>query len=142
MRGGQVYAEDSFFTLSMASRVGLVCLSSAMAIATFWLARIAFRLVDGVPPVKRLLARLGISTGLFWAFVWLSPQVYYLYYQAIFVGLPWQFVVGYPPGLGALIDLLAFAAGETLSDHSKGALGWGLAIHAAAGMLPVRATAK
>ena len=137
-----MYAEDSFFTLSVAGRVGLVCLSSAMAIAMFWFARIAFRFVDGVPQVKRLLARLGISTGLFWAFVWLSPQIYYLYYQAIFDGLPWQFVIGYPPGLGALVDLLAFAAAQTLSDHSKGALGWGLAIHAAAGLLPVRAAAE
>ena len=134
-----MYAEDSFFTLSLAGRVGLVALSTGLAAALFALARLSFRLVDGVPPVKRLLARFGISTGLFWAFVWLSPQVYYLYYQVIFDGLPWQIVIHNPPSLGTLIDLLAFIADKALSDHAKGVLGWCLGLYA---LLGARATAR
>lgn len=133
-----MYAEDSFFTLSLAGRVGLVALSMALAAVLFALAHLSFRFFDGVPPVKRLLARLGVATGLFWAFVWLSPQVYYLYYQAIFDGLPWQIVVGPPPGLGHVVGLLAFAEADTLSDHSKGVLGWALFGYAIALMLRPR----
>lgn len=133
-----MYSGDSFFTLSMAGRVGLVCLSAVLVVAIFALARFAFRYVEGVPPVKRLLARIGIAAGLFWAFVWLSPQVYYLYYQAILGGLPWQVVIGPPPALGTIVEQLGFAASDTLSDHSKGVLGWGLLAYAVLGLATKR----
>ena len=137
-----MYAEDSFFTLSMAGRIGLVFLSTALTAAVFLLTGLALRYARRLPAIKRVLAGVGVVTGLFWVFVWLSPQVYYLYYQVIFDGLPWQIVVGKPPGLGGLIDLLTFTAGETLSDHSKGVLGWVLALYAAARVLPIGRAVK
>ena len=133
-----MYAEDSFFTLTMAGRIGLMFLSTALTAAVFLVARVTLRRARGLPAIKRLLAGFGIATGLFWVFVWLSPQIYYLYYQMIFDGLPWQIVVGPPPGLGHLVGLLAFAETDTLSDHSKGVLGWALFGYAIAVMLRPR----
>ncbi|WGH77409.1 hypothetical protein [Jannaschia ovalis] len=71
-------------------------------------------------------ARLWAALGAFWAFVWLSPQVYYLFYIAHFDGLPWQVVTGPPPAPGRLLRLLAFAQEASLSRHGQGVLGWSL----------------
>ncbi len=117
--GGAMYEGDSFFTLGPAGRAGLLAVSAALAAATLLALR---RLGRGRRPAARALWALG----LFWGFVWLSPQVYYLYYQAIIPGLPWQAVIRAPPGPRAIGELLVFAARPTLSDHGKGALGWAL----------------
>ena len=114
-----IYEGDSFFTLGPLRRAGLLAVSAALAAATLLAAR---RVGRGRAPGWRALWALG----LFWVFVWLSPQVYYLYYQAVIPGLPWQVVLRRPPGPLALLDLLAFRARGTLSDHGKGALGWAL----------------
>lgn len=106
------YAGDSFFTLTMGERAGLVVLS-----LTLW---------SGVVMLGRWLRGPIWAVVLFWGFVWLSPQVYYLYYQAIFDGLPWQIVVKAPPGPLDLLRLLAFRAADNLSAHGQGLLGWSL----------------
>ncbi len=67
-----------------------------------------------------------------WAFVWLSPQVYDLYYQAIFEGLPWQTVVQNPPEFHVIFSHISFSGPASLSGHAKGALGWLLILYAAA----------
>ena len=64
--------------------------------------------------------------AVFWVFLWLSPQVYYLFYQIIFDGLPWQTIVGGPPNPAVLIDIYLFSGPATLAGHAKGVLGWTL----------------
>ncbi|MEO1249264.1 MAG: hypothetical protein AAFW76_05430 [Pseudomonadota bacterium] len=86
-----MYEGDSFFTLSMGGRVGLLLISFALAAAILAL---AWRLTHERP----LPWRLAIAAVLFYLSVWLSPQIYYLYYLLIFDGLPWQIVVKRPPG--------------------------------------------
>jgi hypothetical protein len=114
-----LYAEDSFFTLGSGGRIGLVALSVLLAAGAIWLVWWAS---DGLKRVWRVLIGLAV----FWAFVWLSPQVYYLYYIAIFDGLPWQNVVKTPPGPGDIARILSFTDRANLSAHGQGVLGWAL----------------
>lgn len=122
-----MYAEDSFFTLGMGGQLGLLFLSGTLA--AFCIACV--RLLRRRKAVIRLLA----AFLLFWGFVWLSPQVYYLYYLTIFDDLPWQIVVGAPPGPMFIGRLLVFADRANLSFHGQGVLGWCLILCA---LLPGR----
>lgn len=106
------YGEDSFFTLSVGERFGLVLLSLAI-----WAALLS---------VVWRWGGLVLAVGLFWAFVWLSPQVYYVYYLAIFDRLPLQAVVGWPPGPTNLIRLMTFSDRATLSHYGQDGVGWSL----------------
>ena len=121
-----MYAEDSFHSLSLAGRIGLVALSLGLAgllVFASW----------------RLAPRLGPAAGvafaalLFFLFVWLSPQVYYFYYMTLFDGLPWQAVIKAPPSPVKLLKLLAFQEEATLSAHGKGLLAWCMLLTAAFG---------
>ena len=107
---------DSFFLLSAAGRVGLAGLSALLAVAA-GAAVLAFK-----TPVGRIASGLLV----FWLFLWLTPQVYYLYYQIILDDLPWQIILGPPPSPDALLDQLLFRGPATLSNHAKGVLGWAL----------------
>lgn len=119
VRVGELYAQDSLFTLGWPARIGLILLSVTLTLAVL---RAAWALAGIVPfffPVPI------ITVGLFWLFVWLSPQVYYLYYQMIFDGLPWQIVIKWPPpGLQDLGALAGFSGPRTLSAHGQGVLIW------------------
>lgn len=104
------YTGDSFFTLTMGERVGLILVTLLLSAAML--------------AVGRWLRGVIWAVALIWAFIWLSPQAYYLYYQWIFEGLPWQIVVKTPPSPLDLLRFLTFQAGDTLSAHGQGLLGW------------------
>ncbi|MEP1207011.1 MAG: hypothetical protein ABJM29_10115 [Rhizobiaceae bacterium] len=112
-----MYAEDSFFTLTMTGRLGLVALSALLGGLTLAL---FLRLSRG----QYLVWRLSLALVLFFAFVWLSPQIYYAYYQLLIGDLPWQIVIGSPPTASDLFKQLSFQERHNLSYHSRGALGW------------------
>jgi hypothetical protein len=111
-----MYRDDSFFTLGLVEIAGLLVVSVLLVLGVLALAR---RLCRG-----RLGRRLVAAAGLFWVFLWLSPQVYYAYYQLIFDGLPVQIVIGWPPGAETVLRRLAFAGPATLAAHGQGVLGW------------------
>ena len=111
-----MYAGDSFFILSGLGQVGLAGLSALLAVAAG-----ACVLV-----FKSFGLRITAALTVFWVFLWLSPQIYYLYYQIILDDLPWQIIVGLPPSPDALLDRFLFRGPATLSNHAKGVLGWGL----------------
>ncbi|MGF1475944.1 MAG: hypothetical protein ACFB6S_10325 [Geminicoccaceae bacterium] len=119
-----MYAQDSFHTLTLTGQIGLSVLSSVLAAATLALAWYAMKR-------RRLPLRLAIALGVFFSFVWLSPQIYYTYYLTLFEGLPWQNVIKTPPGPLHLFYLLTFQERPTLSAHSKAILGWLLFLQAA-----------
>ena len=108
-----MYESDSFFTLTGSGQVGLACLSLVLAVGmlalTLWLARGR--------------ARIMSAFGLFFLFVWLSPQVYYVYYRMIIDGLPQQWVIG-APRWGEAFGYLTFTGPGSLSAHGQGLLGW------------------
>ena len=112
-----MYADDSFFTLSYAGQVGLVVLSLVLSVAMVGVIYLATRKLPR-------LAAAGVAVLGFWAFDWLSPQVYYIYYMTQFDGLPLQTVIRYPPSPQSVIRLATFHDEATLSAHGRGLLAW------------------
>lgn len=128
-----MYDGDSFFSLTMAARFGLVLLSfglAAMTAAAF--IKITCRMAW---PVRLLLASVFL-----WVFVWLSPQIFYLYYMALFDNLPLHNVVQSPPRPSQIMHLLSFTGKSVLSHHATGLLGWGLIVLAVLGDRAVPST--
>jgi hypothetical protein len=116
-----MYRDDSFFSLGLVEAALLLAVSGLMVWGLLLLAR-------------RLCVRGGLGRrllwagGLFWLFLWLSPQVYYLFYQLIFAGLPVQIVITWPPGAETVLRRLTFTGPATLSAHGQGLLGWALLV--------------
>ncbi len=112
-----MYEGDSFLTLSFLGQVGLVLLS---VVLTVCVVMAVLRVGRG----RTRAVRVWIAFMAFWAFLWLSPQIYYLYYITLFDGLPWQSVIKSPPSLTDMFKLLTFTDAPNLSNHGKGLLGW------------------
>jgi hypothetical protein len=128
-----MYDGDSFFSLTMAARFGLVLLSFGLAALT---AAAFIEITCHMAwPVRLLLAPVFL-----WVFVWLSPQVFYLYYMALFDHLPLHNVVQSPPRPSQIMHLLSFAGKATLPQHATGLLGWGLTVLAVLGERAVLST--
>ena len=121
-----MYDSDSFFDLTLVGRIGLLLLSSGMALGLIAIVWRGFR----SPP---LWLRIVGAFALLWLFVWLSPQVYYRYYRFLIPDLPLQWVLKTPPSPVDIARLLIFQGREPLSDHGKALLGWALA---AAALIP------
>jgi len=115
------YAQDSFFTLGLGGRAGLLALSAVLMILS---ALLVWRLVSGLGRVWRVCVALGV----FWAFLWLSPQIYYAYYWLIFEDLPVQLVLGAPPGPAEVLRLVSFTDRVSLAHHSQGVFAWLLVV--------------
>lgn len=116
-----MYNQDTFFHLSMSGRIGLVLLSimiGGMLIALHWWLTRQLRI-----RFKILLALVFI-----WAFIWISPQIYYFYYIQIIDNLPLQNVIQFPPSIIELFQTLTFTGQSNLSNHSKGILFWAMVI--------------
>ncbi|MEM9433355.1 MAG: hypothetical protein AAGA12_05485 [Pseudomonadota bacterium] len=114
-----MYQGDSFFTLSVAEQAGLLVISGVLFVVC----------ATAIWHLARLLPRrwaIVLAALLFYAFVWLSPQIYYAYYRLIFDGLPAQWVVGRAPVPLEPVKVLFFSSAQNLSFHSQGILGWSL----------------
>jgi hypothetical protein len=117
-----MYDGDSFFTLSAIGQIGLAILSLSLCGGAVW----------GMTRLRMHWALRVLAAVLsFWAFVWLAPQIYYLYYLTIIDGLPLQWVIQHIPSPHHLLNLLIFHANDTLSAHSQGLLGWAMIAAAA-----------
>ena len=108
-----MYADDSLFTLRLVEAAGLLVVTALLVLGLLALAR---RLRRG-----GLARQVVAAAGLFWVFLWLSPQVYYAYYQLIFDGLPVQIVIGWPPGAETVVRRLMFARPATLAARCASA---------------------
>ena len=107
-------------------RAGLLILSAILAVATLYAARRAHGAVDGRQLQGRLIRHLFIAAGVFWLFVWLTPQIYYLFYMACLPGLPAQMVIGWPPWPAEPARLLWLDFTADLPPIAQGLLGWTL----------------
>lgn len=117
-----MYDGDSFFTLSAFGQFGLAVLSIALSVVAIWLmTRLTLHWA-----LRVIAAGFG-----FWLFVWLTPQIYYLYYLAIIDGLPVQWIIQRAPSPFSILDLLIFRGDNSLSAHSQGLLGWAMIAAAA-----------
>lgn len=118
-----MFEQDSFFTLSGVGQLGLALLSCVFFLILLALNRKLARR-------RPLAVRIAVAALVFWAFVWLSPQVYYTYYLMIFDGLPVQVVIHQPPRLRTLAEILTFTHSHSLSSLGQTLLGWVLLISA------------
>lgn len=116
-----MYNQDSFFDLSAWGQVGLAALSLTLFVAVV---AASWRLLHR----RGLMLRVVGALGLFWLFVWLSPQVYYMYYRMIIPDLPLQWVIWPPHGAAKPAQMLMFSYRDTLSAHGQGILGWGVIV--------------
>ena len=119
-----MYSEDSLFTLSLPGQIGLIALSVTLAAGLVY----ALRRSTAQQPLP---VRIAIALMVFWGFVWLSPQIYYIYYRLIIDGLPAQWVIGRPPEMSRIAQILLFFEAPTLAAHSQALLGWTMMIAAA-----------
>lgn len=112
-----MYEADTFFNLSILGRIGL----GALSITLFAITVAAFYFV-----AKRmsLVSRIVTALVFLWAFIWLSPQIYYLYYILLFDGLPLQNVIHPPPSAQEILTIMTFTSDAWLSAHAKALLGW------------------
>lgn len=111
--------DDTFFQLSTAGQIGTAAISAVLAALMLWL---CWRIVRK----QRLALRLILALGLIVLFEWLSPQIYYLWYMAVFDGLPLNWVAGYWPHPVSAAKVLTLQAGDSLSAHSRALLGWAM----------------
>lgn len=114
-----MYEADTFFNLSILGRIGL----GALSITLFALTVAAFYFV-----AKRmsLASRIVTAMVFLWAFIWLSPQIYYLYYLLLFDGLELQNVIHRPPSAHEIWTIMTFSDKAWLSSHAKALLGWAM----------------
>ena len=133
-----MYDRDTFFQLSLPGQVGLALLSLGLAFIFIWMAHPAYKTILPFSTSIGMALRFVIALFLFWLFLWLSPQVYYLYYQTIIENLPWQNVISYPPSVRELGQVLFLQNTHSLSDHSKAILGWALILNAIINTLRIR----
>lgn len=112
-----MYSNDTFFHLTLLGQIGLALLSLGLACATLWcFLKISSRF--------GLFVKVLLAFVFLWLFVWLSPQVYYLYYLQLFDGLPMQIVIHAPPTPVEILRTITFTTNANLSAHSKGILFW------------------
>lgn len=112
-----MYENDSFLTLSVAERIGLVCVTLLLSAALIWLFWVAIKRVN-------IWIRPLLGLVFLYLFIWLSPQIYYLYYLVIFDFLDLKNVIHPPFNPLTLFNLLTFTESGKLADHGKGVLGW------------------
>lgn len=116
-----MYENDSFLTLSIAERIGLLCVTLVLSVVLIWLFWLTIKRLNIW--LRPLLALLFL-----YVFIWLSPQIYYLYYLVIFDFLDFKNVIHPPFNPLTLLKLLTFTESGKLADHGKGVLGWILII--------------
>ncbi|MEM9276967.1 MAG: hypothetical protein AAGA76_00170 [Pseudomonadota bacterium] len=116
-----MYNQDSFFDLSQWGQVGLVCISTTLFIVMLFAAR-------SLLAKRAVWIKIPAALFLLWLFVWLSPQVYYMYYRMIFPDLPLQWVIWPPESPVVALQYLFFQGPHNLSAHSQGLLGWSLIV--------------
>ena len=112
-----MYENDSFLTLSIIERIGLLCVTFVLSVALIWLFWLTI-------PRLNIWLRQFLALVFLYVFIWLSPQVYYLYYLVIFDFLDFKNVIHHPFNPLTLLNLLTFTESEKLANHGKGVLGW------------------
>lgn len=125
-----MYRDDSFFDLSVWGQVGLAAISAVLfliAVAVAW----------AILRKRHIVVRFSGAVVLFWMFVWLSPQVYYIYYRMIIPDLPLQWVIWPPPAGLRAVEILLFQYQANLSAHGQALLGWSMIIAAVIGNAPL-----
>ena len=118
------YPGDSFHTLNLPAKIGLVALTSLILLLSFhatlaksirlagsrtWLARVVVASID------------MIGTAAAFVLLWgLSPQLYYEYYKQVIPDLPAQLVVSDPFPVMAVLEKATLPSSGSMADHLTG----------------------
>ena len=123
---GNAPENDSFFTLTLFGRAGLVLLSAVFLVSLFWLLAAKTRWLRKLWPEPGMLFAVDIALGwlIYLAAHHLSPQLYYSYYLILFDGLPAQWVINTQIDLEALRNLVIPGTKDRLSDFLATAGFW------------------
>lgn len=116
-----MYQQDSFFDLTPWGQVGLAGLSLVLFALSVIVTHLLLR---RLPALGRVLGALV----LFHIFVWVSPQIYYMYYRMVIPDLPLQWVIWSVPDATKALKMLVFQWRDNLSAHGQGILGWAMLI--------------
>jgi len=111
------YGNDTFFHLSAWGGAGLIVLSAMLAagVVAFYF-RVHTKLKTG--------GKITLAFVLTYLFVWLSPQIYYLYFATMTHDLPLQSIIGLPPSPTDIVWLVLFRQEPTLANHAQALLFW------------------
>lgn len=122
------YPTDSFWTLGVGGRLGVIALSAVGISATFlclaWKTSLILRFRRG--PTATAWALIDIAIGLFiFAVVFsVSPQAFYSFYRLIIPGLPQQWVIDGLLDQDRLKMIAIVTSGGSLADHLAGVALW------------------
>lgn len=120
---GNASENDSFFTLDLAGRAGLVLLSAFFLAFLFWLLAVKSRGLHKCFPWRAGAGRYALIAGdilLGWLIYLvahhLSPQLYYSYYLTLFDGLQAQWVIDAEIDWEILKNVVLPGSKDRLSD--------------------------
>lgn len=119
-RRSSVFEGDTYFVLVHGGEAALAALSGFLVFLAVAAVRLARR------HVELRAAASGVGFFLWWLFVWLTPQAYYLLYMALVDGLGFALIIGWPPWPARLFELLTFQGRASSIDPGLGALGWAM----------------
>jgi hypothetical protein len=121
LQGLQGYPQDSYWTLGLAGRVGVLAISLVGISAFYGLLWVAIRRFSARTRLVLTVVCGGFGFVLLQA---LAPQAFYAFYRFIFPDLPQQWVVGHVFDLDQLRALASMPKGGSLSDHLAGMAFW------------------
>lgn len=120
------YAGDSFWTLDAKGRAGVMVIAAVGLSLVFW--AITAKTKAWAPHFGT--AFLPVDIGLGWiifavAFA-VSPQVFYIFYQLHFDGLPQQWVISGPKSVARLAEAIDLRNAGQISDDLAGVVFWAI----------------
>jgi hypothetical protein len=127
------YPSDSLFVLSSIEIVGLISLTSIMAIALFLInLKKTHWLHSKYQPANFsknkiywiILCDLFLTLALFIFFWAIAHQIHYLYYQQIMDGLQNQWVIGGGMRIERAIRFITLSHENSIADHANGLALW------------------
>ena len=120
------YAGDSFWTLGIGGRLGVIVISITGFALIFALLSVRPTTPKGLPPVVRVLSRCVVGCVIYGFLYSVSPQLFYTFYWFIFPDLPVQIVVSDAFDLGHIAKSIILQTGGSLSDHLAGLGFWAI----------------
>lgn len=124
------YPDDSYWTLGIAGRAGVLSISLFGVACVFWLFAVKTRIILSVKTqvsgTAWALFDIAIGMLVFGVVLTVSPQVFYTFYQFIFEGLPSQWVIDGLFDTPHLQAIATFQANANLADHIAGVVLWAI----------------
>lgn len=124
------YPTDSFWTLSLIGRTGVIAISAIGITLIFyglaWKTAILLRLKSQVSATAWVIFDLAAGWLVFGVIYSVSPQIFYTFYRMIFDYLPNQWVIDTALDTEKLHMIAQLSASGNMSDHMAGVALWAI----------------